>query len=283
MKGFHHILFPVDFSDRCRAVRPFVETLAKRCNARLTLLHVVHIPTTCYRGSDAGYPVIVDVPSLKEDANGKLNDFFETPSVAFDQVVSIGEPTFEITGFAESNAVDLIMLPTHGYGKFRSLLLGSVVSKVLHDAHCAVWTAAHTEAPQLYTHLALRNIMCAIDLSPESSVVIRRAVELAASFDAKIRLAHAEPHPYLRFNEGFRATLMQNAREAIDKMQAELGTKLEVCMESGSAAEVVRKTCLQHEGDLVIIGRGAISQTLGRVRSGVYDIIRESPCPVLRV
>ncbi len=32
-------------------------------------------------------------------------------------------------------------MPTHGYDRFRGMLLGSVVSKVLHDVDCAVWTA----------------------------------------------------------------------------------------------------------------------------------------------
>lgn len=269
MKTFRHILFPVDFSDRSRAVRPFVRSLVEQCNAKLTLLHVVHIPAACYSGFESGYPLIVDVPNLKENAKNQLTNFFETPGLAFDQAISLGDPAFEITRFAESNAVDLIMLPTHGYGKFRSLLLGSVASKVLHDAHCAVWTAAHTEDPQLPAHCALRSILCAVDLSPETPDLIRRALDLSADFGAKLRLVHAATEP--------------NAREEIAQLQASLGTNLEVCMETGSVAEVVRNACLHHEGDLVIIGRGAISHTLGRIRSGACDIIRESPCPVLSV
>ena len=66
-------------------------------------------------------------------------------------------------------------------------------------------------------------------------------------------------------------------------MQAELGTNLEVCLEGGTAAEIIRDASLHHQADLVVIGRGAISHTLGRLRSGAYDIIRESPCPVLSV
>ena len=46
-----------------------------------------------------------------------------------------GEPAREIVDFAAANQVDLVMMPTHGYGPFRQLLLGSVAAKVLHDAH----------------------------------------------------------------------------------------------------------------------------------------------------
>ena len=33
--------------------------------------------------------------------------------------------------------------------------------------------------------------------------------------------------------------------------------------------------------DLVVIGRGVVRQTLGRLRTSAYAIIREAPCPVL--
>src|SRR5207245_2957797 len=66
------------------------------------------------------------------------------PDLAAGAIVSLGDPAAEITHYAEKNQVDLIMMPTHGYGRFRNMLLGSVTAKVLHDAHCPIWTAAHT-------------------------------------------------------------------------------------------------------------------------------------------
>jgi hypothetical protein len=38
------------------------------------------------------------------------------------------------TGASWHGYVDLIMMPTHGVGTFRSFLVGSVTAKVLHDA-----------------------------------------------------------------------------------------------------------------------------------------------------
>jgi hypothetical protein len=56
-----------------------------------------------------------------------------------------GDPAREITDYAQEQGADLIMMPTHGYRTFRSLLLGSVTAKVLHDAACPVWTGVHVE------------------------------------------------------------------------------------------------------------------------------------------
>jgi hypothetical protein len=64
MPGFKNILFPVDFSDRCRAAEPFVISMARRFQARLTLLHVINIPAGWYRSMEAPYPVAFDIPAM---------------------------------------------------------------------------------------------------------------------------------------------------------------------------------------------------------------------------
>jgi hypothetical protein len=56
-----------------------------------------------------------------------------------------GDPAKVIVDYAADHRIDLIVMPTHGRGAFRSLLLGSVTAKVLHDSNCAVLTTAHAE------------------------------------------------------------------------------------------------------------------------------------------
>ena len=46
---------------------------------------------------------------------------------------------------------------------------------------------------------------------------------------------------------------------------------------------VVRDAALEHEADLVLIGRGVIQGMLGRLRSEAYTIIREAPYPVISI
>lgn len=153
-------------------------------------------------------------------------------------------PATEIAAFAQQNGVDLIAMPTHGYGKFRSLLLGSVTAKVLHDADCAVWTAAHTDDPSTAGHVDCRNILCAIDLVPESADLIRYAVDLASVYEAKLRLVHALPAPEVRSvnprDAEFRQNLLQWVRERVAVFQRQAGTELDVCLEGGGVASVVR-------------------------------------------
>jgi nucleotide-binding universal stress UspA family protein len=73
------------------------------------------------------------------------------------------------------------------------------------------------------------------------------------------------------------------AREKLAKLQSEAGTNLETVLEGGDVSAAVRKAADENRADLVIIGRGVMQEAFGRMRTNVYSIIRESPCPVISI
>src|SRR5579864_2881409 len=141
MQAFQKILFPVDMSDSCTAAVPYVESLARKFQAEVTLLHVLEMPPG-YVTDWYGYMALVDTGAIRDarmnEFNGYLKDKF--PDLKTRRAMLEGDPAQTIGAFAQENGFDLIMMPTHGYGLFRSMLLGSVTAKVLHDAACPVWT-----------------------------------------------------------------------------------------------------------------------------------------------
>src|SRR5690242_7821708 len=141
MQSFQKILFPVDFSDSCVGAAPFVDAMAKKFSARVTLLHVLEMPPP-YFTDWYGFMAMVDVSAVREGRVNELNEFlkdrFHGPYVNREMLQ--GDPSQVISNYAQEQGIDLIMMPTHGFGTFRSLLLGSVTSKVLHDSACPVWT-----------------------------------------------------------------------------------------------------------------------------------------------
>ena len=56
-----------------------------------------------------------------------------------------------------------------------------------------------------------------------------------------------------------------------------------MCLLGGSVSRAVQQAAIGHDADLIVIGRGVIQKTLGRLRSGAYSIIREAPCPVISI
>ncbi len=288
MRAFHKILFPVDMSDSCTATAPFVEAMAKKYKAEVTLLHVLEMPSGLMPDWYGGSVPMIDVPTIwkaeTEAAQSYLPDKFQGLQVR--RVVIEGDAARTIDDYARDNGMDLIMMPTHGSGLFRTLLLGSVTAKVLHDTPCPVWTGVHVEdAPAVSPEFA--TVMCAVDQTEDSIPTMRFACRLAHDNQAKLFLVHAVPGPEVApekyFDADLRQYLERDARKVIGQLQETAGVAAQLCLGMGAVSHVVQDSALGHTADLIIIGRGRATRTLGRLRSNVYSIIRDAPCPVISV
>ncbi|MBZ5592532.1 MAG: universal stress protein [Acidobacteriia bacterium] len=288
MPSFKHILFPVDFSAQVRGIAPYAVAMSRRTGAQVTLLHVVEVPTGAYPGwpADAALISLQDMLRTRQQCVDTFlqNEFRE---VAVTRVMREGDPARGIIEYAEDEKADLIMMPTHGYGPFRRFLLGSVTAKVLHDVKCPVWTGAHVPQspapPSSY-----RNVLCAVDLTDKSLPLLQWASAFAYENGANVTLLHAvastEPRAAIDIEgERFRAYLFDTAREELAKIQRAAGTNWETVLEGGDVAHAVRNAAEQHHADLVVIGRGVLHELFGRMRTHVYSVIREAPCPVMSV
>jgi nucleotide-binding universal stress UspA family protein len=102
---------------------------------------------------DGGYmvPLLISYPveqkQLAEIAQKRLNEFVQDhlPDLqdSVKKVVALGGPFAEIVQYAQEQAIDLIVMSTHGHSAIGSVLVGSVAEKVVHKAPCAVLTVRH--------------------------------------------------------------------------------------------------------------------------------------------
>jgi nucleotide-binding universal stress UspA family protein len=283
MANFKHILFPVDFSERSAGAVPFVEAMARHNGAKVTLLSVAH---PFYAQGFEGAP-IVDPMQMISGVKAELDAWSPGSfgGLPVERVAEYGDPARCIVDFVNAHKVDLVMMPSHGYGPFRQLLLGSVTAKVLHDAHCPVWTTPHTGEGPDREHLAMRKIVCAVDTTPPNVALMRAAGDLAKGYGASLRVVHAVPGieawPERQMDQEFEQQIRENARCSVMELEKAADINVPVCVGAGTVPDVVREEALQHGADLVVIGRGALQETLGRLRTHSYGIIRHSPCPVL--
>jgi nucleotide-binding universal stress UspA family protein len=263
--------------------------LAKRFNAEVTLIHVLP-PYALMGPSEMGMTLPADVVALvKTQAEQRLESFLkeELMDLHVKRVLIEGDPARRIVEFAHSQQCDLILMPTHGYGPFRRLLLGSVTSKVLHDADCAVWTGVHFER-ESHEPMSLSHIVCAIDLGPHSVATLSWANQLAAEFHSRLTLVHvvASLDPRTEdyyFAPEWRKYLTDKAREEVGKLQKTLGVPAEAQIEVGDIAKAVCLAAQQLKADLLVIGRGSVAGSIGRFRAHAHALIRQSPCPVVSV
>ncbi len=285
MPNIKHIVFPVDFSNRSKSVVPFVAEMARQNDAKVTLIAVAQ---PHYESGIAGAPtldpelILVDVKSELDRAF--LNDF---AGVKVERIAILGDPGRAITDFVNANDVDLVMMPTHGYGPFRQFLLGSVTARVLHDSAVPVWTTAQAGGVTGAERLAPHTILCAIEASPVSIELMRWAASLCKKLGATLCFVHAVPAievlPESGMDLEFEETLLDNAKRRIQDLEKTADIEVPICVGTGTVADVVREAALQHKADLVLIGRGTLQETMGRLLTRCYGIIRNAPCPVLSV
>jgi nucleotide-binding universal stress UspA family protein len=281
-----HILFPFDFSAHGSQTVPFVRALASRFDASVTVLSVVP-PAFEVMPADMGVRAGENVSDWTRALKARLDQALipELAGVRVERIADAGDPGFRIADFAHGHAVDLIMMPTRGFGLFRSLLVGSATSKALHDARCPVWTAAHAE--QQRTGGLPKAILCAVDGSPASGALLEWAADFSTRVGATLKLLHVvgpiTDWPSLESERALQEQVRQAAHAKIVSLQASAGVQAPLRVAVGDIVATVTEDAREENADLILIGRGALQSALGRLRTHAYGIIQRSPCPVLSV
>jgi nucleotide-binding universal stress UspA family protein len=289
MPPLKKILLPVDFSDRCLGAARYAYALASRYDAEILMLHVVEPIRYEFSALEFGGTVLTELAANRTaQARRRLEDFLqqELAGVRLRRLMLEGDAAQTIVETARREEVGLITMPTHGYGRFRRFILGSVTAKVLHDAQCPVWTGVHLEETPAAASISLRTLMCALDLGPQSAEPLAWAAGLARDFQARLILIHAYPCIAMEPSRGERdlnAGLAEAARQKLERLREECGAPAELLVECGDPAKVVCGAAGQRNADLLVIGRGSAAGIFGRLRTNAYAIIRESPCPVVSV
>ncbi len=286
MPSIRHILFPFDFSDAGTRAAPFVRALADRLHAKITLLSVVP-PFWTEPSAGMGALIGEEPENLRLQLKARLDDSLtgELAGSQVERVTLTGDPASRTTSFASENGVDLIMLPTHGCGLFRSLLIGSVTAKVLHDAKCPVWTAAHAE--KQHARELPKKILCALDGTPESRGELIWAAEFCRQIDAALTLVHvvqpASDWLALESERDLQENLRRAAHARIEEIQKSTEFEAPLRVAVGEIAATIAEEARQEDADLILLGRGSLQSTMARLRTHAFGIIQGSPCPVMSV
>jgi nucleotide-binding universal stress UspA family protein len=126
-----HILFPIDFSEHSRALNEEAASLANFFQAKVTLLHVFEIPPAWYETGDLPMGGAVAMGSgyfkaFVDGATERLDQYrIDVPENRVERVLAEGDAAWHIANHAKEQAVDLVVMGTHGHGALRRLLLGS--------------------------------------------------------------------------------------------------------------------------------------------------------------
>ncbi len=140
---FGKILVPVDFSEYTEEILEYAMEIARKFGSSLHLVHV--IPTMDYFTPYESFITPENVEAAQQAIEAEVKKHLEETAgkisgISVSRAVLSGAAFVEITQYAESEGIDLIIMGTHGRGGIQHLLLGSVAGRVIRRAPCPVLT-----------------------------------------------------------------------------------------------------------------------------------------------
>jgi nucleotide-binding universal stress UspA family protein len=132
---FDRILVAVDGSPKSEKTIAVALDLARRYGSAVTVVHVREHER--YEGSDVDLGPPIPAEDLVNDA---LAEFSQAGIDARGEIrrVSSGSTPEQIVEVAGQSRADLIIMGSRGMTEWKSLLLGGVATKVVHQAECPI-------------------------------------------------------------------------------------------------------------------------------------------------
>ncbi len=193
-------------------------------------------------------------------------------------------PAAILSGLAERERFDAIVVGSPHRGAIGRVLIGSVAAGLLSGAECAVAVAPHGYADA--EHEAPRTVAVAYDGGPESKLALKHAEQLAGRTGGSVRLLTVATPPTVMPVAG---AYIPPAEPDPEKVLAEgiklVDPKLAVSSEelSGEPAQAIAEAC--RDGvDLLVVGSrhyGPVARVL--LGSVSRALATHAPCPVLVV
>jgi len=282
-----NILYPTDFSEPSELALPFATALARRYDATIHALHVL-TPIVTPESGMSGIAVQAEVESASSfmhQLDSQLAGVEHQTTV--ENALSVWEAVEHAIG---EQAIDLIVIGTHGRTGVPRLLLGSVAEEVFRRSPCPVMTVGPAVRTSTHTGGRFRRILFATDYSAASAVAGPYAVSLAENNEARLLLLHVtRPIEQRKRDQKCELSVAEMIHRLYDIVpeRAHLSIPPEVSIEYGSPAERIIDAAKHRSADLIVLGvrsaRGHLGAATHLERRTAHEVVARASCPVLTV
>ena len=298
MKRNARILVTHDFSERSHLALDYGIELAVENNAEL---HFLHIETMNAKTKIESQEDKTKAEILREKLRSDILDSLKKQGMEYTDlrvlrysVLRDVAPAPAILDYCADYNIDLVVMGTHGRRGLSRKMLGSVAEEVVRLAPCTVFTVRE-QASFKSLEENLKRVAVPVDFSDYSLAALRYAKELAASFDARLNLAHViedRLHPIF-YNAGITSVyemhpdIETRVMKAMKEHFVEAGgpdIDVEFAILKGHAIDQIADWAKNIKSDLIVLATHGLSglnrAILGSVAEGV---VRHAHCPVITV
>ena len=281
--SIRNVLIATDFSRCSSAAFHLGLQLSKAYNATAHIVFVLPNDPYLLAGPEA-YVAARDAARRDlEDLESEVRRTYgEIPYDNYHLFLLDGEVADAILNFARQKEIDLIIMGTHGRSALPKALLGSVAERVYRHSPVPVLTlgpavcrTAATGDPQ--------SILVAASFTPASLRAVQFAAGLAHQHKSHLTLVHVLD-PKTLSHVADRAAAEREAETRLREMLGgeNQGLHCTVCVEVGSITQKIVEVARKQAADLLVMGVRRYGGVLDRLAiPHAYEIVRESPCPVL--
>jgi nucleotide-binding universal stress UspA family protein len=280
------ILVPLDGSALAERSLPYLLAITRALEPQVTLLHVLEPPhgLAQVRGVDT-----VEWEMLRAERQAYLAAIaarLEQHGLQCRVELAQGNPADQIARFAKRQAVDLIVLTSHGDGgPSANWMLGGTAQKVVGTATTSLFIVpANSSTGTSDDEVQLHRMLLPLDCSRRAECILPAASDLARSHDAELVLVHIVPEPEMprrmgpsredvelaqKLVESNRREAAGYLREIQNRLSAEAGRVQVRLRVAANRAQTLQELAERESIDLVVLAAhgstGDIHQRYGGV------------------
>lgn len=256
------ILCAVDSSEPGRAAFQQALSLARAHSAPLSLVFAIPDSVECNWHAPERVRLM-----------GELRDIAVAENVIVNISEHQGDPAEVVLFHARARKHDAIVIGTDGPGGAERRPFGSVADRVVAAASCPTFVVPAT--PGARVDDAFSHILCPVNVSPGSRIVVESAMNLLRRGGRKLTLLHVGP---LQRVSAARIQLQQLA-----PANADLAGKIHARLAGGPVASGILDVAAELKPDLIVLGMTSRRGFQKWFNSITSRIVQGSTCPVLAI
>lgn len=280
------ILVATDFSPESMRALDYAESLARRYNSHVYLIHVISV--------DA-YPLAAPEVTVglantqRREAENRVQEMLfsgRLRDVPHEVLIEEGALWPTLDRIIQKNDIDLVVVGTHGMGTVQKLVIGSSAEQIFRHSTRPVLTVGPAVDGGEEPKAVFKHILFATDFGLGSDREAAYAFSLGQEHEATVTMLHVVRHLEDHSEKG-----LALKREAITHQLQELvpsggdvWCQTQLRMEIGDPAEEILRIAQETKADLIVMGAKASAGRSGHVPgTKAYKVVSQAHCPVLTV
>lgn len=274
MKLLKNILVAIDFTESTENVLNNAINFAKTFKSKITLINVLPDDINDEKVNN----LIKDAVSTKlKETNDRINN---EGLEAGEPILEFGNSCDKIVNASEKINANIIMIGSGNQVKNDNFQLGSTAEKVISKSNKPVFVVKNGQT------LSIKNIICPVDFSKESSRALHSAIIISRMVNAKLIILSVYPlfkydftnHNAAEINESRRVELQKEFNLFLENFNL-IDLNYEKQIVAGDPSKEILNFIEKNNSDLLIMGttgRSGISKIL--MGSVTKKVVRDVPC-----